>query len=757
MPYVFVGLNSDPTSNGSYASIDYCWYVKGSELGAEIYESSSGVGGQIFSYTSNTVFSITYDGYNVRYWKDGVLLKSTIRSSSTPLYLDSSFLYQSTVDGVKNLVFGPMGEQGPQGYQGPPISLTGTLDRVTKFTGTGTTIGDSQIYDNGTNVGIGTTLPGEKLEVNGNLLLGGAGSRTLTLQSGSAGGSEIKLLPNSTAGYARINVGNTAQPLDFQMNSIDVMRILQNGNIGIGTTTPGAKLHIASANIIDTPSGDIMLTRYFLSDTDVRGSSIFHYYNSTTVIDSLVFGVAGNGGTSNSPKSISSAKMVIGANGNVGIGTITPNATLDVSGSVIINPVAATNSPFFTHVFAAISPFVQNTTNDADWTIVSGEAQSGNLTGIDKSRSGINYTFTAATSVTKLSYTYRTSTEQDYDYLFVIVDSKMIKQYSGSIATSTDSVYINGTGSHTIQFVYSKDFGTIAGTDTVWIDNVTLTNDVNNLTVNGAGLFSKQLTVSDLSITGVASAKRFYAETGFEILDSLGDRQVSISKDALIFFNTVNNASGSYIIGRDFKLIKTGDTYSTISISTDLTDVSKVYIQSPSPSASLHLGQFADADGVANMYNNRLNVNGTSVFKGTVTTNSTRTATPAVANTTGEYVYFGTGSGFTAGNLYVYNSSGTWVGCNASAASTSTGLLAIAQGTTPSAGMMVRGQARFASQSSYSTPTVGAQLWASTTVGTFGTTAPTATTQIVRIIGYCIDATNDIIYFCPDNTWIEIV
>jgi hypothetical protein len=68
-----------------------------------------------------------------------------------------------------------------------------------------------------------------------------------------AGGTEIKLLPNSTAGYARINVGNTNQPLDFQMNSVDVMRITQAGDIGIGTTSPNAKLDV-NGNAIVTGS-----------------------------------------------------------------------------------------------------------------------------------------------------------------------------------------------------------------------------------------------------------------------------------------------------------------------------------------------------------------------------------------------------------------------------------------------------------------------------------------------------------------------
>jgi hypothetical protein len=55
---------------------------------------------------------------------------------------------------------------------GSPITGSGSTNYVAKFTGT-TTLGNSIIYDTGTNVGIGTTNPGEKLEVSGNIKLSG--------------------------------------------------------------------------------------------------------------------------------------------------------------------------------------------------------------------------------------------------------------------------------------------------------------------------------------------------------------------------------------------------------------------------------------------------------------------------------------------------------------------------------------------------------------------------------------------------------
>jgi trimeric autotransporter adhesin len=59
---------------------------------------------------------------------------------------------------------------GPQGIQGPPgdsANLNGTTNYVVKFTPNGTTGGNSQIFDNGTNIGINTTSPVGKLHIKG--------------------------------------------------------------------------------------------------------------------------------------------------------------------------------------------------------------------------------------------------------------------------------------------------------------------------------------------------------------------------------------------------------------------------------------------------------------------------------------------------------------------------------------------------------------------------------------------------------------
>ena len=123
--YIMFGLNSDPTTDASYLSIDFAWYLN--DTGdLRIYENGTNPA-NAGTYTTSTVVSITYDGYNVRYWKDGVIQRTVARAIGVPLYFDSSFY--NVGNSLNSVAFGPMGESGVQGAagsSGPPGPSGGT-------------------------------------------------------------------------------------------------------------------------------------------------------------------------------------------------------------------------------------------------------------------------------------------------------------------------------------------------------------------------------------------------------------------------------------------------------------------------------------------------------------------------------------------------------------------------------------------------------------------------------------------------------
>ena len=127
------------------------------------------------------------------------------------------------------------GVPGPPGPQGPPGegTLKGKPGYLVRFKreSEGET---SQIYDNGNQVGIGTTEPEQRLEVNGNI--------QINEQSSSVAGLFITQSGGDT-GYIMHNAANT---LAIGAGSIDRITIDRDGNIGFGVSRLTHPFELAS-------------------------------------------------------------------------------------------------------------------------------------------------------------------------------------------------------------------------------------------------------------------------------------------------------------------------------------------------------------------------------------------------------------------------------------------------------------------------------------------------------------------------------
>ncbi len=130
---------------------------------------------------------------------------------------------------------GPQGPQGMPGPQGPAgaAGIEGSVGFLTRFTAP-TIGGTSQVFDDGTNIGIGTTEPKQRLEVNGNI--------QIHQRNASVAGLMITQSDGDT-GYI---MHNRASTLTIGAGSVDRITIDRDGNVGFGVSRPSNPIQMES-------------------------------------------------------------------------------------------------------------------------------------------------------------------------------------------------------------------------------------------------------------------------------------------------------------------------------------------------------------------------------------------------------------------------------------------------------------------------------------------------------------------------------
>jgi hypothetical protein len=137
------------------------------------------------------------------------------------------------------------------------VAWVGAQNYIPKFGSGWIGIYASQLYDDATNVGIGTITPGAKLEVSGQVKITGGSPWINKVLSSDASGLASWVSLSSVSGVWSVlgNSGTVAgtnfvgttdnNDLVFKTNNLEAARILAWGNVGFGTATPGAKLEVA--------------------------------------------------------------------------------------------------------------------------------------------------------------------------------------------------------------------------------------------------------------------------------------------------------------------------------------------------------------------------------------------------------------------------------------------------------------------------------------------------------------------------------
>jgi len=166
------------------------------------------------------------------------------------------------------------------------------------------------------NIGLGKTSSGARLDVEGHIYIQ-PGSRLLTNEITSrSGSSDLYLKARSSYG---VSVRNS--------NDETIMRIKESGNVGIGTTSPGAKLNVNDSGTSNT------YVAVFKNNDEAGKIQIATY--GTDKYSALDFGDINDGDVGQIKYDHSSnamifrtnatdSQMVIDSSGNVGIGTTNP-------------------------------------------------------------------------------------------------------------------------------------------------------------------------------------------------------------------------------------------------------------------------------------------------------------------------------------------------------------------------------------------------------------------------------------------------
>ena len=192
-----------------------------------------------------------------------------------------------------------------------------------------TTDGTQMVIDASNNVGIGTTSPTQKLDVIGDIRISNSNPVLVLNDTGTTTGNAYVDYQAGTS--LKVHAGSDA--LTFVAGNAERARIANNGKMGLGTIAPGAMLHI-----VDSTSGSELAK--FRNDGDTADITIKTTSGAVGVIKS------GAGDPLQLSTNGSDTQGIrIDTSGNVGIGTTSPLAKLNVHGDSGLYITTVTNNP----------------------------------------------------------------------------------------------------------------------------------------------------------------------------------------------------------------------------------------------------------------------------------------------------------------------------------------------------------------------------------------------------------------------------
>ena len=216
----------------------------------------------------------------------------------------------------------------------------------------------ARIKGNG-NVGIGTTSPRSGLDIGDSDLYIGNHPTTRKIYFGGTANYFTRGAIHTTQTNLGLYNDYATGYITLNTNSGEAVRVDEDGNVGIGTTSPSYKLHIKENGygfkLEGLTDGKYIRMRGDGSDAyiDAQGQNYLVLNNSGngvkitsgSALTRLAIGAGSEAiyrqGNTLKLRTNSADRLFIDSSGNVGIGTTSPSAKLEVNGDVKINTIAA--------------------------------------------------------------------------------------------------------------------------------------------------------------------------------------------------------------------------------------------------------------------------------------------------------------------------------------------------------------------------------------------------------------------------------
>jgi hypothetical protein len=198
------------------------------------------------------------------------------------------------------------------------ISCTGGSGNNTMSFNSGT-----MTLDASGNLGIGTSSPSARLQ------LVAAGDTVLKISPSSSGTARLRLEGTGSGAGAIASASNglfivteDASPMVFSTNNTERMRLDASGNLGIGTTSPAVKLDVVG---VAQASTRVVSPAFYGS-----GTGVTEFMDSLGTTGIYVTGAGASPSNSIRFFSTGTTTATLDSSGNLGIGTSSPTAKLQV-------------------------------------------------------------------------------------------------------------------------------------------------------------------------------------------------------------------------------------------------------------------------------------------------------------------------------------------------------------------------------------------------------------------------------------------